>query len=88
MPRGVVCLLSALRFHELTTQLPHEVWIAIPEKARRSRVEYPRLRTVRFSGRALSHGVETHWIETVPVRITSVAKTVADCFSSTETRSA
>jgi predicted transcriptional regulator of viral defense system len=80
VPRGVICLLSALQYHELTTQLPHEVWVAISEKARRPRIEYPPLRVVRFSGRALTHGVETHKIEGVPVRITSVAKTLADCF--------
>lgn len=80
VPKGVICLLSALQYHELTTQLPHEVWVAIPEKARRPRIEYPRLRVVRFSGPALTQGIETHTIEGVPVRITSVAKTLADCF--------
>jgi len=80
VPEGVVCLLSALQYHELTTQLPHEVWVAIPEKARRPRIEYPPMRVVRFSGPALTQGVETHNIEGVPVRITSVAKTLADCF--------
>lgn len=80
VPKGVICLLSALQHHELTTQLPHEVWIAISEKARRPRIEYPPLRVVRFSGPALTQGVETHKIEGVPVRITSVAKTLADCF--------
>lgn len=80
VPKGVICLLSALQHHELTTQLPHEIWVAIPEKARRPRVEYPPLRVVRFSGPALTQGVETHKIEGVPVRITSVAKTLADCF--------
>jgi len=80
VPKGVICLLSALQHHELTTQLPHEVWVAIPEKARRPRAEYPPLRVVRFSGPALTQGVETHKIEGVPVRITSVAKTLADCF--------
>jgi predicted transcriptional regulator of viral defense system len=80
VPKGVICLLSALQYHELTTQLPHEVWVAIPEKARRPRIGYPPLRVVRFSGPALSQGVETHDIEGVGVRITSVAKTLADCF--------
>ena len=80
IPRAVVCLLSALRFHELTTQVPHEVWIALSEKARRPRLDFPPLRVVRFSGRALTEGIETHRIEGTDVRITSVAKTVADCF--------
>jgi predicted transcriptional regulator of viral defense system len=80
VPKGVICLLSALQYHELTTQLPHEVWLAISEKARRPRIEYPPLRVVRFSGPALTQGVETHKIEGVSVRITSVAKTLADCF--------
>lgn len=80
VPRGVICLLSALQYHELTTQLPHEVWVAIPEKARHPRIEVPPLRVVRFSGPALTQGAETHEIEGVPVRITSVAKTLADCF--------
>jgi predicted transcriptional regulator of viral defense system len=80
VPNGVICLLSALRFHELTTQAPFEVWMAIGEKAWRPRVEYPRLRIVRFSKAALSEGVEGHRLEGVPVRLFSVAKTVADCF--------
>jgi predicted transcriptional regulator of viral defense system len=76
----VICLLSALRFHELTTQAPFEVWIAIAEKAWRPRVEYPRLRIVRFSKAALSEGVKEHKLEGVPVRVFEPAKTVADCF--------
>ena len=79
-PSAVVCLLSALQFHLLTTQLPHEVWIAIGEKARRPRIDYPRLRVMRFSAATLTAGVEVHEIEGVPVRVTSVAKTVVDCF--------
>jgi len=77
---GVICLLSALSFHDLTTQLPAEVWIAIPEKARKPRLDYPRLRINRFSGAALTEGVEVHSIEGVNVRVYSAAKTVADCF--------
>ncbi|MBF0108700.1 MAG: type IV toxin-antitoxin system AbiEi family antitoxin domain-containing protein [Magnetococcales bacterium] len=79
-PQAIVCLLSALRFHDLTTQSPFEVWLAIPNKARAPRVEYPPLRIVRFSGAALTEGVQEHLVEGVPVRVTSVAKTVADCF--------
>ena len=80
IPGGVLCLLTALRFHELTTQAPAEVWIALPEKARRPRLDYPRLRVARFSGAALTEGIETHRIENVDVRVYSAAKTVADCF--------
>jgi len=80
VPRGVICLLSALRFHGLTTQDPHEVWIAIDLKARKPSVESPALRVVRFSGRSLVEGVEESEIEGVRVRVTSAAKTVADCF--------
>ena len=80
VPNGVLCLLTALRFHGLTTQSPAEVWIALPEKARKPRLDYPRLRIVRFSGKALTEGVETHRVEGVNVRFYSAAKTVADCF--------
>jgi predicted transcriptional regulator of viral defense system len=77
---GVVCLLSALRFHGLTTQAPFEVWLAIDRKARLPRVEHPPLRIVRFPAPALSEGVETHEVEGVPVRVTTPARTVVDCF--------
>lgn len=77
---GVFCLLTALRFHDLTTQNPSEVWIALPEKARKPRLDYPRLRVARFSGAALTEGVETHRLEGVDVRVYSAAKAVADCF--------
>jgi predicted transcriptional regulator of viral defense system len=80
VPRGVVCLLSALRFHDLTTQAPHHVWVAIDRRAWRPQQATPPLRIVRFSGRALTEGVEIHEIEGVRVRIYSAAKTVADCF--------
>lgn len=80
VPHGVVCLLSALRFHGLTTQAPFEVWLAIDRKARLPKVEYPPLRVVRFSGAALAEGVEGHTVEGVPVRVTDPSHTVADCF--------
>jgi predicted transcriptional regulator of viral defense system len=80
VPAGVFCLLTALRFHGLTTQSPAEVWIALPEKARKPRLDYPRLRVARFSGAALSEGIETHKLEAVEIRVYSAAKTVADCF--------
>ena len=80
VPSEVVCLLSALQFHRLGTQAPFEVWIAVGVKAHRPASDFPPLRVVRYSGKALTFGVETHSIEGVPVRITSAAKTVADCF--------
>ncbi len=80
VPKGIVCLLSALRFLELTTQQPHEVWVAIDEKDWAPRVDWPAIRVVRMSGRARSSGVERHRIELVPVLVFSPAKTVADCF--------
>lgn len=79
-PRGVVCLLSALQFHGLTTQAPFEVWMALGEKAWLPRVDYPPLRIVRFSGPALTTGVEEHPISGVAVKVYNPAKTVADCF--------
>lgn len=80
VPHGVICLLSALRFHELTTQLPAEVWLAIGPSARRPKGATVSIRPVHFSGPALTAGVETHEIEKVKVRIFSAGKTVADCF--------
>lgn len=80
VPKGIVCLLSALRFHGLTTQAPFEVWLAIDNKAVAPRLDYPPLRIARFSGAALTEGVEEHIVDGVTVRITCVAKTVADCF--------
>ena len=80
VPKGVVCLLSALRFHELTTQAPFEVWLAIDNKAAAPKLDYPPLRLVRFSGATLVEGVEEHVVDGVTVHVTSVAKTVADCF--------
>jgi len=80
VPRGVVCLLSALRFHGITSQAPYEVWMAIHPKAWKPRSTDVPIRFVRFSGPALSEGVERHEIEGVPVGIYSPAKTVADCF--------
>jgi predicted transcriptional regulator of viral defense system len=80
IPHGVICLLSALRFHQITTQAPFEVWVAIDGKARIPSVPSISLRVVQFSGPALTEGIEEHTIEGVPVRIYSLAKTVADCF--------
>ena len=80
IPEAVICLLSALRFHELTTQLPDETWIAIHPKSRLPQMPEVALRVVRFSGPALTEGIEEQVLEGVSVRITSVAKTVVDCF--------
>jgi predicted transcriptional regulator of viral defense system len=81
VPHAVVCLLSALRFHRLTTQAPHEVWIGIDRKARLPKFDHPPVRVVRFSGAGLTFGVENHTVEGVRVRVTSPARTVADCFA-------
>jgi predicted transcriptional regulator of viral defense system len=78
--QAVVCLLSALRVHGLTTQSPFELWLAIPNKSRAPRIDYPPLRIVRFSGVGLTEGVEEHRIDGVAVRVTSLERTVADCF--------
>ena len=80
VPNSVVCLLSALRVHGIGTQAPAEVWLAIPHKARRPRLPKLRLRIVRFSGPAWTFGVQRTDFEGVPARITTPARTVADCF--------
>ena len=80
IPKGVICLLSALRFHEIGTQAPHEVWIAIDRRAARPRLKHPRMRIARFSGKALTEGIDERRVEGVPVKIYNPAKTVADCF--------
>ena len=79
-PRAVICLLSALRFHELTTETPSEVWIALPRNHRAPRSEGVRIKAVRLSGAGFTEGVEEHHIGGVPLKVYSVAKTVADCF--------
>lgn len=79
-PGAVICLLSALAFHRLTTQLPGEVWIAVAGRARRPKVDFPPVHVVRFSGQALTAGIEIHHVEGVDVRVYSAGKTVADCF--------
>lgn len=79
-PRGVICLLSALRFHGLTTQNPPDVWLAIEGKAWRPRSAPFPIEVVYLTGPAFTEGVETHVIDGVPTRIYSSAKTVADCF--------
>lgn len=80
VPGGVVCLLSALRFHELTTQSPFEVWLAIPSKAWRPRATTVSVRLVHSGETAYSFGIESHRVNGSDVRVYSAAKTVADCF--------
>ena len=80
MERGVVCLISALSFHGIGTQLPHETWMALERGSRTPVLAYPRLRILRFSGSAFTAGIEEHAIEGRRVRVYSAAKTVADCF--------
>lgn len=79
-PDVVVCLLSALQFHGLTTQMPRQVWIAIDVDGRVPAKSPVQVRVVRFSGRALTEGIEIHNVGSVPIQVYSVAKTVADCF--------
>jgi predicted transcriptional regulator of viral defense system len=80
VPQGVLCLLSALQFHGLTTQAPFEVWMALEQKAWQPQVDRPRMRFVRFSGAAFESGLEEYQIEGVTVKVYNPAKTVADCF--------
>lgn len=79
-PQVVFCLLTALRFHKLTTQAPFEVWIAIGNKDHPPRLAYPKLRVQRFSPASLDFGVQEHHVDGATLRVTDVAKTVADCF--------
>lgn len=80
IPHAIICLLSALIFHGLTTQMPHEIWIAIGNKAHRPQIEYPPIRISRFSDKALQAGVEEHTLEGCVVKVYCPAKTVVDCF--------
>ncbi len=80
VPNSIVCLLSALQVHGIGTQLPREVWIAIPHKARPPKVPESSIRLVRFSNAAWTYGVEEATFEDVPARITSPARTIVDCF--------
>jgi predicted transcriptional regulator of viral defense system len=79
-PHGVICLISALSFHGLTTQIPHEIWLAVERKARRPKVTYPPVRTMFFTGACFREGIEVHHIMAQDVRIYNAPKTVIDCF--------
>jgi len=80
IPGGVICLISALAFHGLTTQIPHEVHVALPRGAEEPRLDHPPIKTYRFTGEAFTEGVETHELDGVSVRVYSPEKTLADCF--------
>lgn len=80
VPGAVLCLLSALHFHNIGTQQPHAVWIALGRKARKPRITDVPVRSVRFSDQALTYGVQTVEVDGLPIRVTSVARTVVDCF--------
>lgn len=80
VPKGIVCLLSALRFHDLTTQNPFEVWIAIERESRIPKVENVPVRFFRFAPKVYQAGIETYFIEGVEIKVYSAAKTIADCF--------
>jgi len=80
IPAGVISLISALDFHELTTQIPDAVYVAIPRGTKHPRIAYPRVRIVHMSPTAMSSGVEEHVMGETPVRVFGVAKTLADCF--------
>jgi len=80
VPKGIVCLTSALQYHEMTLQMPTAVWMAIERTAWRPKIDYPRIRFVRFTGDSLADGVVRHRIEGVEVPITDPARTIVDCF--------
>lgn len=79
VPNGVACLLSSLRFHDITTQAPFAIWVAIDVKAHQPKIDLP-AKFVRFSGPALSEGIEVHQVEGVEIKVYCLAKTIADCF--------
>jgi len=80
VPQGVICLLSALQYHEIGTQSPFEIWIAVNPREAKPQIDYPPVRVVRFSGQALTEGIEEHLIEGVEIKVYNPAKTIADCF--------
>lgn len=78
-PKATICLLSALRFHEMTTQNPHRIWITIHNKDKKSEINVP-LKVTRMTGKALTEGKEVHNVDDIPVKVYKPAKTVTDCF--------
>lgn len=80
VPQAVFCLLTALQFHELTTQLPRQIWIAMPRGSHTPRIDYPPVKMIQFSGEAYTQGIEEHERDQVTLRVYGIAKTIADCF--------
>lgn len=80
VPDGVICLISALSFHRITNEVPHEVYLAIPKGRQKPKLDYPPLRVFRFSPDAYSAGIELHTIDGTKTKIYSMEKSVADCF--------
>ena len=80
IPQGIICLISALAFHDITTQIPHEVHVALKRGAEEPRLKYPPIRTYRFISHAYSEGIENHQMDGIGVRIFCIEKTLADCF--------
>lgn len=80
IPKGVICLISALYFHQLTTQIPHEVYIALPKDSEKPRIKYPPTRFFWISPEPFNAGIENHKVDSVDIRVYSVPKTIADCF--------
>jgi len=80
VPQAIFCLLSALQFHELTTQLPHQVWIALPQGSHAPQIGYPPIKMILYSGEAYAKGIELYEQDNVTLRVYSVAKTIIDCF--------
>jgi predicted transcriptional regulator of viral defense system len=80
VPTGVICLISALSFHEITTQIPHEIYLAVSRNSQVPQIDYPPVRIFRFSNSAYTEGIELQKVDGMPIRIYSPAKTVADCF--------
>lgn len=80
MPQAVVCLLSALQFHGLTTQLPRQIWIALPRGSSSSKASYPPVKVIQYSGESYTEGIEVHQCDQVAIKVYCIAKTIADCF--------
>ena len=80
IPKGVICLISALSWHEITTEIPHEIYLALPRGAEPPRLDYPPLRIFWFSGPAFEEGIEQHDVDGIPMKVYSPEKTLADCF--------
>lgn len=80
VPQAIFCLLTALQIHELTTQLPRKIWIAMPIDSHVPKIEYPPIKMVKYTGKAYSEGIEIQQSDGINYRVYNVAKTIADCF--------